>query len=810
MIKCASENESCNFPGTQVVYYGANGYYTSGTFTKSVGCNNNTFGDPIDGVGKACYVAKGDVTYDSNGATSGSTSTDSNTYEVGAAVSVLGNIGNLVKTGFTFAGWNTKADGTGTPYAAGATFNMGTANVTLYAEWTVFPAEYVYSGTGTASDPYQVATPAQLDLVRNYLGSGLYFKLTTDVTLYAKWTMNSTYTLRYNSNGATSGSVPTDSGSYEQGVTVSVYGNTGNLVKAGYTFAGWNTQADGNGTNYTTGATITMGTTDVTLYAKWISANTLLSSLSTDQGTLTPAFTTSNSNYTLNVSNAVSSLNITLTKADPNETLSVTGATYSTVTGNVYIYNASNLIVGPNLIKIQVTAQNQTSNTYNLTVNRLSNNAELSGLTLSGITLTPAFTSGTTSYSASVGNNISSTTVTASVYDSNATMTLNGAAIAIGQASGAITLNAGTNVITIIATSQDGTPKTYTVTVTRAYPSSSRSSSSGATTFSDKVTSSDGTLTLPVGKSGEVSLGDMVKIVIPADASGKDLKLTIEKVVDTQKLLTSKDVLATPVYEILKNFSENFDKEITLIFTFDPKSLKGNQTPSVFFYDETKKTWVKVGGEVNGNTITVKVNHFTKYAVFGVDQGADAAENTTQTINFSDISGHWAETNIKQAVSTGIVSGYPNGSFKPNTTVTRAEFAVMLINALKPQRDGAALAFTDKEKIGAWTQKAVAQAVQAGIINGYEDGSFRPDAEITRSEMAAMIANALGKSIQATVTTSFVDDKDIPAWAKGAVAAMYKQGILEGKGPNQFAPGDKTTRAEAVTVLLKMLAQKSK
>lgn len=69
---------------------------------------------------------------------------------------------------------------------------------------------------------------------------------------------------------------------------------------------------------------------------------------------------------------------------------------------------------------------------------------------------------------------------------------------------------------------------------------------------------------------------------------------------------------------------------------------------------------------------------------------------------------------------------------------------------------------------------------------------------------------ALGQSIQAIVTTSFADDKDIPAWAKGVVAAMKKQGIIEGKGANLFAPGDKTTRAEAVTVLLKMLAQKSK
>ncbi|MFC3801520.1 S-layer homology domain-containing protein [Cohnella sp. GCM10012308] len=501
------------------------------------------------------------VTYDGNGSDSGVTPADSSSYEQGVTASVYGNTGSLAKTGYTFAGWNTQADGSGTDYAAGAAFTMGTA----------------------------------------------------DVTLYAKWTKNPTYTVSYQGNGATSGSAPADS-DYAEGVTVSVDGNTGNLARTGYTFAGWNTQADGSGTDYAAGASFTMGTADVTLYAKWLTANT-----SSD---------------------------------------SDTGPTGSTASGN-------------------------------------------------------------------------------------------------------------------------------------------------------NVVSSDGTLTLPVGKSGEVSLGNRVKIVIPADASGKALRITIQQVTDTQNLLKSNDVLATPVYEILKSFTENFEKEITLIFTFEPQVLKGNQIPAVFFYDEAKKTWVKVGGTVNGNTITVKVNHFTKFVVFGVDQGAGATDGATPSIGLSDISGHWAETNIKQAVGMHIVGGYPDGSFKPNAAVTRAEFAVMLMNALKPQQEGAALAFADQEQIGAWAQRAVAQAVQASIIHGYEDGTFRPNAKITRAEMAVMLSSALGQSVQAK-TTGFADDKDIPAWAKGAVAALSQLGIIEGKGANRYAPGNPATRAEAVTVLLNMLAQESR
>lgn len=338
------------------------------------------------------------------------------------------------------------------------------------------------------------------------------------------------------------------------------------------------------------------------------------------------------------------------------------------------------------------------------------------------------------------------------------------------------------------------------------------SGSSDGSGGNDTVTSTNGELTVPAGKSGKVSLGDAVNISIPANATGKELKLTIEKVLNTEGLLTDKDVLASSIYEILKNFSENFNKAVTLDFAFDRASMKGGQRAAIFYYDEVKKEWVEVAGsKVNGDRISVEVDHFTKFAVFFVDQAEKPeTEQPKPVVRLSDIAGHWAEANIKQAVSSGIVNGYPDGTFKPNHTVTRAEFTVMLMNTLNPQGEGAALPFTDAAKIGSWAQKAVSQAFQAGIIKGYEDGSFRPNAEITRAEMAVMIANAWGLNIEANAVTGFADNKDVPTWAKGAVAAMKNQGIINGKGGNVFAPMASTTRAEAVTVLMNMLARDSK
>ncbi|MCR4431500.1 MAG: S-layer homology domain-containing protein [Tepidanaerobacteraceae bacterium] len=116
--------------------------------------------------GTASYT----VAYDGNGATSGTVPVDTNTYEEGATVTVLGNTGGLAKSGYSFAGWNTAADGSGTTYTEGQTFSMGAANVTLYAVWepvqtalfyedfesyaeNAYPTSFalLYNGTGTAN-----------------------------------------------------------------------------------------------------------------------------------------------------------------------------------------------------------------------------------------------------------------------------------------------------------------------------------------------------------------------------------------------------------------------------------------------------------------------------------------------------------------------------------------------------------------------------------------------------------------------------------------------------------------------------------
>ncbi|WP_339252829.1 polysaccharide lyase family 8 super-sandwich domain-containing protein [Paenibacillus sp. FSL P2-0136] len=189
------------------------------------------------------------------------------------------------------------------------------------------------------------------------------------------------------------------------------------------------------------------------------------------------------------------------------------------------------------------------------------------------------------------------------------------------------------------------------------------------------------------------------------------------------------------------------------------------------------------------------------------DEGTPAPATPVPGPSLTDIAGHWAEASIREAVKQGIITGYPNGSFQPNRNVTRAEFTVMLAKALKLQNIEAALSFKDSDRIGSWAKTAVAQAAALGIIQGDNNSNFRPDAPMTRAEMAVMLARALHLAPVAR-SAGFTDDRDIPAWAVGAAAEMKKLGLMQGKGNNSFFPKDAATRAETVTVLLRMLEAK--
>ena|GEM_PF-1783779 len=177
-------------------------------------------------------------------------------------------------------------------------------------------------------------------------------------------------------------------------------------------------------------------------------------------------------------------------------------------------------------------------------------------------------------------------------------------------------------------------------------------------------------------------------------------------------------------------------------------------------------------------------------------------------LQLNDISNHWAEAAIIKAVKLGITSGFPDGAFKPDEPITRAQFAIFLVRALALDSSAStaelAVKFTDHRDIPNWASEQLLTAVEAGIMTGYEDQTLRPQAEISRAQMAVMLNRAYLAERLSNSKPSFSDTSDIPSWALEAVGALQELGLFTGRTNNSFAPNDTATRAEAITVIIRL------
>lgn len=187
----------------------------------------------------------------------------------------------------------------------------------------------------------------------------------------------------------------------------------------------------------------------------------------------------------------------------------------------------------------------------------------------------------------------------------------------------------------------------------------------------------------------------------------------------------------------------------------------------------------------------------------GDGTGGDSGGNTGGDHNFNDISGHWAAASIQQAVSKGIITGYGDNSVRPNAPATRAELAIMIVRALNPQANPTSSSLTYSDSIPKWAEGAIHQMIQSGIMQGYSDGSIRPQNTVSRTELIVMLVRALGLKVDAEAETTFSDNDSIPRWARGYVTAAVEAGLVSGTGNNTFSGARNATRAEVVTLLLR-------
>jgi len=163
----------------------------------------------------------------------------------------------------------------------------------------------------------------------------------------------------------------------------------------------------------------------------------------------------------------------------------------------------------------------------------------------------------------------------------------------------------------------------------------------------------------------------------------------------------------------------------------------------------------------------------------------------------SDHSGHWAAEIIDKWLEEGLVSGFPDGTFRPNEGVTRAQIA-RLVNTVFGFGEAAEIAYDDVPS-NAWYAKDIAIAVKAGYLKGYSERVMRPEQPITRQEAATVLARLLNLPPDESAADVYKDPT--PAWSKGSVGAVTKAGLLQGYPDGTFRPSRIVSRAEALVIL---------
>ncbi|SEK39079.1 S-layer homology domain-containing protein [Aquimarina amphilecti] len=172
----------------------------------------------------------------------------------------------------------------------------------------------------------------------------------------------------------------------------------------------------------------------------------------------------------------------------------------------------------------------------------------------------------------------------------------------------------------------------------------------------------------------------------------------------------------------------------------------------------------------------------------------------------SDISGNWAQYEINLLMSKGLVSGFPDGTFKPNDLLTRAQFATLIASIIKPEPIRDDINFPDVPDTDYWATDAISIAVRGGYISGFPDGTFRLDEKVSRVQIWVSLASGLrlGGGINSDLDF-FSDREDIPDWAidNGKVADAYKNKLISVYNPNnsitnKLRPNDNATRADAL------------
>ncbi|WP_261301813.1 S-layer homology domain-containing protein [Paenibacillus andongensis] len=286
-----------------------------------------------------------------------------------------------------------------------------------------------------------------------------------------------------------------------------------------------------------------------------------------------------------------------------------------------------------------------------------------------------------------------------------------------------------------------------------------------------------------------------VTITKLSSKSNDDVKATAQKQGSTQLVTSAVDFTVTYGVQEVTDFKGEYVARTLSLTT----SADFNKSTAVWVDENGKMHFIPSIFTTNGDSTEVTI-HSPHNSVYTAIQS-----NKT----FTDLQGHWAKADVELLANKLVVDGVTASTFAPDSQITRAEFSSLLVRALGLVEEKGTPSFTDV-KATDWFANAVGTAQKAGFITGFEDGTFKPNANITREQMVVMIQRALkfvGKDAQANtnVLNKFNDQTTIAGWARDAAARALAANIIQGTSDTTFAAKENATRAQSASMLKRMM-----
>lgn len=590
--------------------------------------------------------------------------------------------------------------------------------------------------------------------------------------------------LAYDGNGNTGGTVPADNAGYKPNGSATVSGNPGHLAKTGYTFEGWNTSADGEGDFYAPGDAIEMKQ-NITLYASWAPIPSL-TSIALDS-----------TSYTLRI-----------------------GATHQTVTTAVYSDHSR--------YELSSGVLYTSSNTAVATVNSTGLVTARSG----GHTVITSVYQGkqaeaTVTVEFPASNNPDSTTVTPPATNNpGIEIIVDGVKQEQLATARQDTVN-GQTVTTVVLDSRKVTDKLQrennkllTIPINGNHPvvvgelNGSLVKALESNDAQIQIATDKATYTLPAsqihidGISAQVGTGvklEDITVRIRISETSDDKTAQVQAAAERNHF----DTLVRPVdFEISASYgsqtvqANKFNSYVGRLIALP----EGTNTENI-----TTGVVLTADGELFHVPTTVVQQDGKSYALI------NSLTNSTYSVIYNpremnDVQGHWAKADVNDMSSRLIVQGVTATEFQPDASITRAEFASIVTRALGIQGVTHKGIFSDVVS-NSWYAGAVQAAADYKLIEGYSDGTFRPNQKITRQEATAVLARATGiaklksdlpAAEVSRLLSAFTDGSQVADWARSNVAAVVSLNLIYGRDGKLDLKAD-LTRAETAALVRRLL-----